>query len=99
MKMHQTTHCSYNELTIRVPSQLQQHAQQVAVQQGKSLSDIVCLAISSYITEHSKRRESASHSMGLEEARQLMHTFGQGLGEGDAPHDAARHHDVYLYRK
>ena len=33
----------------------------------------------------------------LAAARELMRTFGRGLGEGRAPHDAAQRHDEYLY--
>ncbi len=32
-------------------------------------------------------------------ARELMRELGRGLGEGRAPHDAARHHDTYLYSR
>jgi len=33
----------------------------------------------------------------LERARLLMRELGQGLDAGPSPHDAARHHDAYLY--
>ena len=98
-KQHTTSSRSDSELTIRVPRELREHAQQVAIQEGETLSDLVCLAISSYVTAYATQHQSLSQQMGLEEARQLMQTFGQGLGEGTAPHDAARHHDDYLYRK
>ncbi len=94
-----TSTLSDGELTIRVPYELRQEAQQIAIQQGETLSNIVCLAISSYVATYSVRRKSSSRRMDLEEARQLMKTFGHGLGEGKAPHNAARHHDEYLYGK
>ena len=33
----------------------------------------------------------------IDDARTLMREFGRGLGEGQAPHDGARQHDLYLY--
>jgi len=100
MRKHQTT-LPYSdiELTIRVPRALQQHAQKIAMQQGETLSDLVCSAISSYIIAYSAQRQPAPQPMELDKARQLMQTFGHGLGEGTAPHNAARHHDEYLYGK
>lgn len=100
MRKHQTTRAySDSELTIRVPRELQQHAQDVAMEQGETLSDLVCLAISSYIAAYSAQHPPVSQPMGLDEARQSMQMFGQGLGEGTAPHNAARQHDDYLYKK
>jgi hypothetical protein len=88
-----------NELTVRFPRELRQHAQQIAVQQGETLSDLVCRAVSSYLTAYSAKYQPASQTMGLDEARQLMQRLGQGLGEGMSPHNAARHHDEYLCKK
>ena len=91
--------CADSEVTIRVPHELQQHARDVANEQGETLSQLICLALSSYIAAYSAQHHRASQSLNLEAARQRMKTFGQGLGEGTAPHDAARRHDDYLYRK
>ncbi|GEM_PF-1777032 len=88
-----------NELTVRFPRELRQHAQQIAVQQGETLSDLVCRAVSSYLTAYSAKYQPASQTMGPDEARQLMQRLGQGLGEGMSPHNAARHHDEYLCKK
>ena len=33
----------------------------------------------------------------LAQARSLMLSLGEGLGESDSPHDGARNHDLYLY--
>ena len=35
----------------------------------------------------------------LHEARQKMRGLGQGLGQGQAPHDTARKHDARLYKR
>jgi hypothetical protein len=35
----------------------------------------------------------------LQRARETLKQFSRGIGSGDAPHDAARHHDKYLYQK
>lgn len=88
-----------SEVIIRVPRELQQHAQHVANEQGETLSELMCLALSSYISAYSAQQQPASQSMSLEAAKQRMQIFGQGLGEGSAPHDAARRHDDYLYSK
>lgn len=100
MSKQQTIH-SYadSEVTIRVPHELRQHAQHIANEQGETLSELMCLALSSYISAYSAQLHPASQSMSLETAKQHMQIFGQGLGEGTAPHDAARRHDDYLYRK
>lgn len=100
MANHDTAHVhTDSELTIRVPRDLQQHAQHVATEQGETLSEFVCLALSSYIAAFSAQSQSASPSANLEDARRHMQLFAQGLGEGTAPHDAARRHDDYLYGK
>ncbi len=100
MRKHQTAQAyADSELTIRVPRELRQHAQHVAREQGETLSELVCLALSSYITAYSAQHHPASPPMSLEDARRRMQIFGQGLGEGTAPHNAARQHDDYLYRK
>ena len=100
MSKQQTVHTyADSEVTIRVPRELQQHAQHVANEQGETLSELMCLALASYISAYSAQHPPASPSMSLEAAKQRMQIFGQGLGEGTAPHDAARRHDDYLYRK
>jgi hypothetical protein len=91
-----------DQIIIQLPDEIRQHAQQIAMQKGEKLSDLVCLAVSSYVTEYlSDYQPSVSQSKPkcLDEARQIMKTFGQGLGEGSSPHNAARNHDEYLYGK
>lgn len=41
--------------------------------------------------------EWLEHQAQLEHARALMRELGRGLGQGRPIHDAARHHDDYLY--
>uniref|UniRef100_UPI004055CA0A hypothetical protein n=1 Tax=Candidatus Electrothrix sp. TaxID=2170559 RepID=UPI004055CA0A len=55
----------------------------------------------SYVTTYSTQQKTPTSStpMELEKARELMENFGRGLDEGTSPHDTARRHDEYLYRK
>ena len=83
---------SDNQIIIQLPDNIRQHAQQIVTQKGEKLSE--------YVTEYlSDQPVSKSKPKCLDEARQIMKTFGRGLGEGSSPHDAARNHDEYLYGK
>jgi len=53
------------------------------------MADILDLAITEWLEREIR----------LQKARQVMRELGEGLDEGQAPHDAARNHDVYLYGK
>ena len=103
MEIYQTKSInSDNQIVVQLPNEIRQHAQQIAMQKGEKLSDLVCLAVSSYITQYlSDYQPSVPQSKlkCLDEARQIMRTFGRGLGEGSSPHDTARNHDEYLYGK
>ncbi|WP_446011340.1 hypothetical protein [Candidatus Electrothrix sp.] len=90
-----------SELRVRIPHELCQHVQKIAGEQSETLSDLVCIALASYVTTYSTQQKTPTSStpMELEKARELMENFGRGLDEGTSPHDTARRHDEYLYRK
>lgn len=56
------------------------------------LVEIIILPLQPDVTD-------STHNESLAEARELMRTFGRGLGAGQAPHDAAQRHDDYLYAR
>ncbi len=93
----QTTLATGTELTITLPQELQQQVRRIAIQQGDTLSDVICLAVASYITSYSKQHPPVSKTMSLDEARGVMRELGRGLGTGQHPHNGARCHDTYLY--
>lgn len=97
MKKHGTSDSNVAKLTISLPQELQQQVRLIAMQQGETFSDIICMAVTTYITTYSQQVQPTSRRINLDEARSLMREFGQGLGTGQAPHNGARCHDTYLY--
>ena len=99
MKKYVTAHPRFATVTINMPTDLQQQADVIATQHGETLSELICLALASYLEAYSKSSQAQTEPsrMSLEEARLLMRQFGQGLGAGNAPHNGAQHHDEYLY--
>lgn len=85
------------ELKISIPHELQQQAHYIAKQQGETLSEIVSIALATYIDSYSRQHLRQQSRLSLEEARLLMLELGRGLGNGQPPHDGARNHDEYLY--
>ncbi len=76
-----------NTIELELPSQ--QYEQLTAVAQARQLP--VAEVAQSAVTEWLERLAQ------LERARTLMRELGRGLGKGRPIHDAARHHDDYLY--
>ena len=93
----QTTHANRTELTITLPKELQQQVRFIATQKGDTLSDVICLAVTLYITSYPKQHPPVSKTMSLNKAREVMRELGQGLGTGQHPHNGSRCHDTYLY--
>ncbi len=85
------------ELTITLPQELQRQVHLIAARHGDTPSDVICMAVASYITANFKEHHHVSKKIGLDEARRVMRELGQGLGAGQPPHNGARHHDTYLY--
>ena len=76
-----------NTIELELPPQ--QYEQLTAVAQARQLP--VAEVAQSAVTEWLERQAQ------LERARTLMRELGQGLGKGRPIHDAASHHDDYLY--
>ena len=95
MSSHVPSPPSSPDVTIHLPPELQHQVQQVAQQQDKTVSEIITLLLERYIPLYLPQRETKEDH--LPEARKLMREFGEGIGQGSAPHDAARNHDNYLY--
>lgn len=76
-------------IVLNLELQPQQYEQLTALAQARQLpvAEIAQVAVSEWL-ERQKQ---------LEQARILMRQLGQGLGEGQPPHHAARDHDTYLY--
>lgn len=86
-----------SELSIQLPPDLEKRLRQIADQKGEAVSQIVIKAVSEFIADHARQRPEEPPPKNLENARAIMRELGNGLGEGDAPHDGARNHDRYLY--
>ena len=97
MRKHTISDSQLAELKITIPHELQQEVHQIAMQQGETLSEVICLAIATYIDRYSRQHQGKQSRMSLEEARALMIELGRGLGNGQRPHNGARNHDEYLY--
>lgn len=74
---------------IEIPTELYQRLQEVAAQRQISIDELVTLILTEWLEREAR----------LQEGRDLMLKVGEGLGEGQPPHDAAANHDVYLYGK
>ena len=85
------------ELKISIPHDLQQQAHHIAKQQGETLSEVISMALATYVDTFSKQHPKKQSRLSLEDARMLMLELGRGLGNGQPPHDGARNHDEYLY--
>ena len=75
-------------IQIKMPVEKYSLLAEVAAQRQLVMSEILELALTEWL-----ERETRLHK-----ARQIMRELGEGLDEGQAPHDAARNHDVYLYK-
>jgi Arc/MetJ-type ribon-helix-helix transcriptional regulator len=80
-----------NEIAIelKLPSQHYQALTDVAQSRERSVAELVQSAVVEWLERQAR----------LEHARALMRELGQGLSEGESPHDVARHHDAYLYAR
>jgi hypothetical protein len=97
MRKHSISHSELAELKISIPHDLQKQAHQIAKQQGETLSEVICMALATYVDAFSKKYLMKQSRINLEDARLLMLELGRGLGNGQPPHDGARNHDEYLY--
>ena len=97
MERYATSQSGFSTVTITIPNALQQQADVIAAQQGETLSELICLALASYVDTSSNHSQAKTAPMSLENARVLMRQLGLGLGAGNAPHNGARNHDEYLY--
>jgi len=87
------------KLTVQMPFELQEQTQHLARQQNKTLSEIIRLALTSYLDNDQKPNQPMPPKPTIEQGRELMRQLGAGLGYGTPPHETARHHDDYLYQK
>jgi len=76
-------------LQIKMPADKYSRLAELAAQRQLVMADILELALTEWL----------EREMRLHNAKQIMYQLGEGLDEGQAPHDAARNHDVYLYGK
>ncbi len=76
-------------IQIKMPAEKYSQLAEVAAQRQLVMTEILELALTEWL-----ERETRLHK-----ARQIMRELGEGLDEGQAPHDTARNHDVYLYGK
>ncbi len=97
MRKHSISNPELAELKISIPRDLQQQAHQFAKQQGEALSEVICIALETYMNTYSKQRHREQSRLSLEDARLLMLELGRGLGNGQPPYNGARNHDEYLY--
>ena len=86
-----------SEVAILLPPDLEKRLRQIADQKGEAVSQIVIEAVSEFVADHWPSRTDSASVQSLENARAIMRELGNGLGEGDAPHDGSRNHDRYLY--
>jgi predicted transcriptional regulator len=87
------------ELTIKIPFELQEQTQHLAMQRGETIPEIIYIALAHYINSYQKPVQPVKPALSLEEGRNLMRELGLGLGHSSSPHDVARNHDLYLYEK
>ena len=86
----------FAELTIKIPVDLEKQAGRLALQHGETMSEFICLALASYLDMNFyPPAMEKNEQVRIDDARTLMREFGRGLGEGQAPHDGARQHDLY----
>src|SRR5574341_1732454 len=76
-------------LQINIPTEKYSQLAEIAALRQLVMADVLELAITEWLEREIR----------LQKARQVMRELGEGLDEGQAPHDAARNHDVYLYGK
>jgi hypothetical protein len=76
-------------IEIKMPVEKYSQLAEVAAQRQLVMAEILELALTEWL-----ERETRLHK-----AREIMRELGEGLEEGQAPHDTARNHDVYLYGK
>jgi len=99
MRKHSISNSKLAELKISIPHDLQKQAHHIAKQQGETLSEVICMALATYVDTFSKQYQMKQSRISLEDARVLMLELGSGLGNGQPPHDGARNHDEYLYNR
>ena len=88
----------FAEVSIKIPLALEEQAEQFARQHGETISELLCMALASYLEMNFYLQPIDNNDeLRRNEARALMREFGKGIGEGRAPHDGARQHDRYLY--
>jgi hypothetical protein len=76
-------------LQINLPAEKYSRLAELAAHRQLVVADILDLAITEWLERETR----------LQKARQIMRELGEGVDDGQAPHDAARNHDVYLYGK
>ncbi len=73
-------------IEFELPLQLYQQLATIARTRQLSLAEVARMAMGEWLERQGQ----------LERGRRVLRELGEGLGEGPAPHDAARHHDGYL---
>jgi len=74
-------------LQINLPTEKYTRLAEMAAYRQIVMAELLDLAVTEWL-----ERETS-----LQKARQIMRELGEGLDEGQQPHDAARNHDIYLY--
>ncbi|MDL1896815.1 hypothetical protein FBQ82_11100 [Anaerolineae bacterium CFX7] len=81
-------------MMVAVPFELKLPPEQLAMLEQVAASRQIKIQVLEEIILAWVERESK-----LQRARETLKQFSRGIGNGDAPHDVARNHDVYLYQK
>ncbi len=74
-------------IEVELPSQQYERLAAIARNKQVSVAEAAQVALAEWLERQTQ----------VECARRMMRELGEGLGEGPAPHDAARRHDGYLY--
>jgi len=76
-------------IELELPPEQYERLMDVAHMRQLPMEEVVQAALAEWLEEQAR----------LEHARKLMRELSQGLGQGPAPHDVARHHDAYIYSR
>lgn len=76
-------------LQINLPAEKYSRLAEMAAHRQLVIADLLDIALTEWLENETR----------LQKARQIMLELSEGLDEGQPPHDAARNHDVYLYKK
>lgn len=79
MRKHSISNSQLAELKSSIPRDLHKQAHHNAKQQGETLSEVICMALATFIDTYSKQHHKEQSRMSLEDARLLMLELGRGF--------------------